>query len=246
MRRQHRLAIATVATAAAATYAILVSTTGLAAAPRTGSVRAAASVQRHRKRPATLTCATRQGGTVFRMSTVRLFTLGPTPGEYQSEVTTRLMACLKPKGRVFRVGFLSQAGDSNVGVLESPRAAAPYAAFAIQASDETAAKYGQPSTSYITVKSVNLSNGKTIASASFVQQPAQQSTTTAAVPNLQISGAGSIAWLLSSNSGETLYAYDSAGQSILDTGSIDPKSLAVNGSTVTWTNAGIQHSATLQ
>lgn len=232
--------------AAAGAGAIVVSAAGLAAAPRIGVARAAASAPRHHKQPARLTCATRSGSTIFRMGQVRLFSLGPTPGEYQSQVTTRLMGCLKPKGRVFQVGFLSQAGLSDVGSVESPRAAAPYVAYAIVASDETAAKYGQPSTSYITVKSINLRTGKTIASANFVQQPDQQSATEAAVPNLQMTPVGSIAWLLTSASNDTLYASDSQGQRILDTGKIDAKSLAISGSTVTWTNAGVQHSATLQ
>ena len=225
--------------------AALVRSPDLAAARFAHPAPGALASRRQHKRSRPLTCNTRRGSTVFRSGRVRLLAVGPAPIEYQSDVTSRLMGCLKPNGRAFFLDFLSQAGDSNVGVLESPRAAAPFVAYAIQASDEIAGKYGQPSTSYIHIESVNLRTGKKVTYSQFVQQPDQQSTAEAAVPNLQVTTSGWIAWILSSAKGETLYAFDSGGRRILDTGSIDPKSLAVSGSTVTWTNAGVQRSATL-
>lgn len=56
---------------------------------------------------------------------------------------------------------------------------------------------------------------------------------------------GAAAWVISSATGYEVRAYDRhAGERALDSGpGIDPNSLRVSGSTVSWTNAGIRHSA---
>ena len=53
------------------------------------------------------------------------------------------------------------------------------------------------------------------------------------------------AWLAPIEGGLELHSYDGGGERVLDTGAIDPASVALAGLHLTWTNAGAARSADL-
>jgi hypothetical protein len=60
-----------------------------------------------------------------------------------------------------------------------------------------------------------------------------------------ISAKGAIAWTQGKSPSAVLYALDSKGYRTLDQDAIAVSSLKVNGSKLTWTNAGARKSSTL-
>ena len=62
---------------------------------------------------------------------------------------------------------------------------------------------------------------------------------------LVLTTGGALAWTQGSSQGVAVRAFDASGARTLDDGAIAPGSLRLQGSTVSWTNAGEQRSATL-
>src|SRR3954454_539044 len=124
--------------------------------------------------------------------------------------------------------------------VEVPHLTAPYVAWSAMECGNTVC--------IATVMELDLSKG--------LQFPGQPATTgglpgnSQRVTDLVLKANRSLAWIVdigsSVGSDRQVVAVDSAGRRTLDTGgNIDPKSLTLNGSTVSWTKGGVAHSASL-
>jgi hypothetical protein len=124
--------------------------------------------------------------------------------------------------------------------VEVPRLTAPFVAWA-------AVECGN-SNCISTVETRDLRDGKLVH-----EEPATTGGlpgNSTRVPDLVVKSNGSLAWIVdigsSVGSDRQVVAVDSAGRRVLDSGgTIDPESLTLTGSTLSWTKAGAPHSASL-
>ena len=95
---------------------------------------------------------------------------------------------------------------------------------------------------------LDLRNGKLVRSASSTDSGLPGNTDR--LTDLVLKSNGSLAWIVdigsSVGSNRQVIAVDSSGRRLLDSGGdIDPESLTLRGSTLTWTKSGVSRSASL-
>ena len=146
-------------------------------------------------------------------------------------------ACLFSTNKRVRLGANGESTE-----LTLPRVAGPYAAFAV--ADCPGANC------YSTVVVRNLRNGRLVKNLDATKTSFGAPGESVYVTDLELKPNGSLGWLaqLSSYTTNTIevVAVDTSGRRLLDSGSdVDPESLALDGSTLSWLKAGVTQSATL-
>jgi len=126
--------------------------------------------------------------------------------------------------------------------LTLPRVAGPYAAFAV--ADCPGANC------YSTVEVRNLRTGRRVRNLQATTNSPGAPGDTTHVRDLELKPNGSLGWLvqLSNYTAQTVevVAVDAGGRRLLDSGpDVDPESLTLDGSTLSWTKGGLTKSATL-
>ena len=178
-------------------------------------------------------CAAR-GTTLLWTPQARIIKRRAGPIDEGIEVRRRYAyGCLFSRGRPFTLGEDEEGQpDSDLRLF---RLAGPYAAFA---QDECPMGCG------FSVGAVDLRNGRTVRS-SPAGVPGPGSPYGGAASDLVLKPTSSLAWISAGNP-TRVFALDSLGSRQLDSGAgIDPRSLELNGSTVTWVKAGASRSGAL-
>jgi hypothetical protein len=175
-------------------------------------------------------CRVSDSNTVRETTAARIYTDGSGDS---------LWGCLKAVGR--RVHLASQVSEPD-GSFSTPRLAGNFVAYAAYEGSPCARYHqcppGYRPASYTAV--VNLRTG----------QGHRAASTPARDRALVLTSSGAIAWISCPSrdcvSGE-VRAYDSRGERVLDSGKgIDPASLRLDASTVSWTRTGMRQSAALE
>ncbi len=146
-------------------------------------------------------------------------------------------ACLFSTNERVRLGPNAESIE-----LTLPRVAGPYAAFAV--ADCPGANC------YSTVAVRNLRNGRLVRNLDATKTPFGAPGETVHVTDLELKPSGSLGWLVQLSSYTTrtieVVAVDASGRRMLDSGSdVDPESLTLDGSTLSWQKGGVTQSATL-
>ena len=180
-------------------------------------------------------CATRGSKTVVATKTARVFKVRVRPRI--GAAFSRYYGCLFSRNRRFRFAeddFPEQSGWSHI------RLAGAYVAYAWHGSCAACDRAPR----HVVVQSLR--------SGRFVTRLAISSEDTAedrTVTDLELRPTGSVAWINRVGAGPAheVQARDGAGARLLDSGpGIDPLSLALGGSTLYWTKAGVAASARLE
>jgi hypothetical protein len=183
------------------------------------------------------TCTPKGSRTIAKTSTTRVYTVEHGEGgEYVTDGDIKLYGCLYARKKPMLLADLT-----NGTLLTSVTAIqiqANRVGIATVTSDELQGKYDPTNTkSDWRVDTYDLGVRKATLD---VDQGQTQ------IGSLVLSVGGNPAWVAIGPAGvNTVMASDANGQRTLDTGAIDPTSLAIAGATVSWVNAGVQKTADL-
>jgi hypothetical protein len=174
-------------------------------------------------------CAVKRSHTVAKNRLVRVYSVSRNGNR-------RLTGCLRATGRKLLVVREYDDGYVESGAFRDVRLAGRFVAVVFEATD-VSCKAECPPGYEPTQTSVVISD---------VRARRDRTTLTHAQPgSLRLSKAGVAAWLAPAPTGFEVHALDGAGEPVLDSGAIDPASLALSGLRLTWTNAGVARSADL-
>ena len=174
-------------------------------------------------------CAAKRSHTVVKNRLVRVYSVSRNGNR-------RLRGCLRATGR--RVLVVREYDDGYVesGTYRDVRLAGRFVAVVFDATD-VSCKAACPPEYEATQTSVVISD---------IRARRDRTTRThVQAGSLRLSTAGVAAWLAPVAGGFEVHAYDGSGEPVLDSGAIDPASLALAGLHLTWANAGVPRSAEL-
>jgi hypothetical protein len=175
-------------------------------------------------------CAAKRSHTVAKNRLVRVYSISRNGQR-------RLKGCLRASGR--RVLVVKEYDDGYVesGAYRDVRLAGRFVAVVFDATD-VSCKAACPPDYEATQTSIVISD---------IRARRDRTTRTHEVPgSLRLSTAGVAAWLAPIAGGSELHAYDGTGEPVLDSGAIDPASVALAGLRLSWANAGLARSAELR
>jgi hypothetical protein len=161
---------------------------------------------------------------------------------YESDDGSQLFACVQASGRPWALAAGINVPDGYLAVV---RLAGNFVAFGAY-EGSPCVRYGMCRPGYspsLTTAVVDLRTG---ARRDF--HLADPRGTPVAGRALVLNSGGSIAWIgcpAGCDAGRELHTIDAHGNHLLDAGALDPASLRLSGSTLSWTNAGAPRSATL-
>jgi hypothetical protein len=174
-------------------------------------------------------CAVKHSHTVAKNRLVRVYFV-------RRNGNRRLTGCLRASGRKLLVVREYDDGYVESGAFRDVRLAGRFVAVVFDATD-VSCKAACPPDYEATVTSVVVSD---------VRSRRDRTTRThAQTGSLRLSTAGVAAWLAPVPGGFELHAYDGSGEPVLDSGAIDPASVALAGLRLSWANAGAPRSAEL-
>jgi hypothetical protein len=174
-------------------------------------------------------CAAKRSHTIAKNRLVRVYSISRNGQR-------RLKGCLRASGR--RVLVVKEYDDGYVesGAFRDVRLAGRFVAVAFDATD-VSCKAACPPDYEATQTSIVISD---------IRTRRDRTTRTHEVPDsLRLSTAGVAAWLAPIAGGSELHAYDGTGEPVLDSGAIDPASVALAGLRLSWANAGLPRTAEL-
>jgi hypothetical protein len=174
-------------------------------------------------------CAAKRSHTVAKNRLVRVYSISRNGQR-------RLKGCLRASGR--RVLVVKEYDDGYVesGAYRDVRLAGRFVAVVFDATD-VSCKAACPPDYEATQTSIVISD---------IRARRDRTTRTHEVPgSLRLSTAGVAAWLAPIAGGSELHAYDGTGEPLLDSGAIDPASVALVGLHLSWANAGLARTAEL-
>lgn len=197
-----------------------------------GFVLLAASATTGAKKPIVKTCKSPSSKTLVNNTTARVFSK-------KDGSVTRYFGCYWKTARKTQLSVDSTSGD-DVFSFTLPKLAGRYVAFVERNFDST----GDGGT---VVDIYNLKSGRlkaeSIKTAGGTGGPIEWHVT-----SLVLSSDGSAAWITKNDYNAELgevWKLTDTGDTQLATGNIDPKSLKLSGTTLTWTVAGVAQSASL-
>ena len=174
-------------------------------------------------------CAAKRSHTVAKNRLVRVYSVSRNGNR-------KLTGCLRRTGRKLVVVREYDDGYVESGEFRDVRLAGRFVAVVFDATD-VSCKAACPPDYEPTQTSVVISD---------IRARRDRTTRThAQAGSLRLSTAGVAAWLAPIEGGLELHAYDGAGESVLDSGALDPASLTLSGLQLTWANAGAPKSAAL-
>jgi hypothetical protein len=174
-------------------------------------------------------CAAKRSHTVAKNRLVRVYSVSRNGNR-------RLKACLRASGRKILVVREYDDGYVESGAYRDVRLAGRFVGVVFDATD-VSCKADCPPDYEATQTSVVISD---------VRSRRDRTTRThAQAGSLRLSTAGVAAWLAPVAGGFELHGYDGSGEPVLDSGAIDPASVALKGLHLTWANAGVARSAEL-
>jgi hypothetical protein len=174
-------------------------------------------------------CAAKRSHTVAKNRLVRVYFISRNGQR-------RLKGCLRASGR--RVLVVKEYDDGYVesGAYRDVRLAGRFVAVVFDATD-VSCKAACPPDYEATQTSIVISD---------IRTRRDRTTRTHEVPgSLRLATAGVAAWLAPIAGGSELHAYDGTGEPVLDSGAIDPASVALAGLRLSWASAGLARSAEL-
>jgi hypothetical protein len=174
-------------------------------------------------------CAAKRSHTVAKNRLVRVYSISRNGQR-------RLKGCLRASGR--RVLVVKEYDDGYVesGAYRDVRLAGRFVAVVFDATD-VSCKAACPPDYEATQTSIVISD---------IRTRRDRTTRTHEVPgSLRLATAGVAAWLAPIAGGSELHAYDGTGEPVLDSGAIDPASVALAGLHLSWANAGLARSVEL-
>jgi len=174
-------------------------------------------------------CAAKRSHTVAKNRLVRVYAV-------RRNGNRRLTGCLRATGRKLLVVREYDDGYVESGAYRDVRLAGRFVAVVFDATDSSckaACPPGyEPTQTSIVISDVRARRDRT-------------TRTHAQTGSLRLSTAGVAAWLARVAGGFELHAFDGTGEPVLDSGAIDPASVALTGLRLTWANAGAARSAEL-
>ena len=175
-------------------------------------------------------CAAKRSHTVAKNRLVRVYSVSRNGNR-------RLTGCLRKTGRKLVVVREYDDGYVESGAFRDVRLAGRFVAVVFDATD-VSCKAACPPDYEATKTSVVISDIRT--------RRDRTTRTHAQTGSLRLSTAGVAAWLAPTPGGFEVHAFDGDGEPVLDSGAIDPASLALAGLQLTWANAGAARSAALK
>ncbi len=174
-------------------------------------------------------CARPGAHVLARSATARIFWVEHgESSEYGTAVT--LYGCLAARGRAVRLGSFA---DTDAVAVRHVRLRGPFVAYALTVVDVPCSKYTSDPCDRAAVEVYDLRSGRARVRAR------------ARADAVALTASGWVAWVTPAP--RAVDARDSAGRRRLDTGAIDPRSLAATGRHgVAWTRDGARRSAVLR